>query len=1017
MLKIRAPIKTVSNPDFLDSQEAFCERITANYMQIGQYINEADLLHVVTEPPEIFIMDGGMTSLFSSTNVENTQIAKTQVINNLINRILISADAGLSYQDNVYITNILHKLGVRDEKTFLREVMRLTKESREQHEAVQLYWEHLEELREMVYEYSAEGGGENRSETVQQMQPVLHLHEEVNRRLQTAAIYRIIKNFYDNSSSPRNITNESFRIAEQGRMSREMLLTRLREEVRQEPAYLTYRHNNIYEGDEITDNEVTVEEISSRVTSAVLLSVIDNIYDSSYDRIDHHMHNWLSTESAYYGAAENTLFRIEQNTAYLQYLYEQTLNFGDERSEYQEEISILNRLIGMYQDLDVRVQQSYGGSRYDTELTLLQRMGDVTEVTDLTDRSAMQRIHIAREGDTIKVSSTDGQSYESRKRDEDLSQSEYINRQETNLNIDQRNGDVIEVINVSGHSSVELTHIAREGDVIEAVSASGQAYESGNEDERLPQSEYINRQETNLNIDQRRGDVIDVTDISEYSSAKMTHISREGDVTEVTQQGGQEDITKAQEQLFPPSASVSRQEMNVAISQQAGDVTDVTNVTNYSSAEMSHITRRGDVTETTEVTEHRDAFTEQVIAAYQQNIVRNQKYMRNLKSIIEQNAEQPSGETKAQRMMRESRLSLEHPEEFMREFREDERRAGERQETIRAEFERILSPQQQVAHNLIRQYLMAPERFYHSNIISADNMGLMLLDIQETEHEAFLAAQDGSMPGGEGSAEGAGSGSTADMPPVYPPSSDTTVRNPYITTVGQFPAEAAEAFRNIALSYIYPVYGETVLSGEKRSSVEAVAAQVRQQAETNIQNPDSTETEAETVYAPERRIETERSVERIFTDIREQMAGQPGEKILLHRDGEIVSAITERVVERWTERRERMPEPEVVYHDQQMSMIHRNRENVIDEEVIENLQQQIRRIDETSQSTQQKVLNHMTDQTTVVNHVQNQTIEQNSEVITKMVNRSMRRQIDEISDKVYHKIERQLKNEQRRRGL
>ena len=278
MLKLRTPIKTVLNPELISTGEAFSERIMGNYRQIGVELNPTDLLHVTNEPPEIFVMDGGMTNLFSSANVENTQIQKTKIINNVINRIVLSADGTLSYQDNVYITNVLHKLGIKDEKVFLSEAYRLFTETKEEHEAVNLYWENLESLQTLVREYKKEIRSETRTEEVAGEQPVLHLHEEINKRLQTAAIYRVLQNFYESATTPRVVTNELMMISEQSRLSREMLLTRLREEVRMEPAYLTYRHENYYEGDEIEGDEVTVESVSSRISSAVLLNLVDNIY-------------------------------------------------------------------------------------------------------------------------------------------------------------------------------------------------------------------------------------------------------------------------------------------------------------------------------------------------------------------------------------------------------------------------------------------------------------------------------------------------------------------------------------------------------------------------------------------------------------------------------------------------------------------------------------------------------------------------------------------------------------------
>ena len=58
-----------------------------------------------------------------------------------------------------------------------------------------------------------------------------------------------------------------------------------------------------------------------------------------------------------------------------------------------------------------------------------------------------------------------------------------------------------------------------------------------------------------------------------------------------------------------------------------------------------------------------------------------------------------------------------------------------------------------------------------------------------------------------------------------------------------------------------------------------------------------------------------------------------------------------------------------------------------------------------------------TENRTVVNNITNETIENKSRQIESLVNKQLRTQLDSISDRVYNRIEKQLKNEQRRRGL
>lgn len=749
MLKLTTPIKTVLDPEFLASTDSFTERIIGNYMQIGTEISEVDLLHVMTEPPEIFVMDGGMTSLFNSTNVENTQIQKTKIINNLINRILVSADGYLSYQDNVYITNILHKLGIKDEKTFMKEVERLTTETKEQHETVKLYWEHLDELKELVNEFKEENETTINNQISELTKPVLYLHEEVNNRLQTAAIYHIMKSFFDYSESKRSITNESFRITEQGRLSREMLLERLREEVRNEPAYLTYRHENYYEGDEITDNQVTIEEVSSRVTSAVLLNVIDNIYENVYDRIDHTVNNWLSTENTYFGAAENTLYRIEQNTGYLQHLYEQSVKSDIDQSEYKEEINILNKLIDISNSLDVRLQQSLGGNIYDND-------------------------------------------------------SFYENQ----------SGDVIENIYKTDIEKVDITF---------------------------------------------------------------------NDISEITEENTTENINK-------------------------------------------------------------DQFTEDVRKIYQQSIVRNQQFMRNLKNIIESEKQATSEKNVIERIQRESRLSLTNPEEFKRGYYEAERQAKERIERINEKAGQLLSPAQQYAHTLIKQYLMAPERFYNTDTISSDNVGLLLRDILKVEQASESSKEEQAKDNLQG-------------------------------------AKGVEH------------------SGNKGDATEIISEDKRLFTSANII------------------FDTTEHIEREFKDIHERYLNANAEAVVLNNEKNVFANITDRVVERWSERRERPYGPEVSYEDIKSSMVHRSKENIVNEEVIENIKEQISNLEQTNKTTIETLVNQEKENRTKVVSVTNDVVEENKDAITMIVNTSVKKQLDEISDKVYNKIERQLKNERRRRGM
>ncbi len=1399
MLKLRAPIKTCFRKDMLASQENFCERIRGNYTQMGSELTEADLLHLTTQPPEIFVMGGAAGSMVSNSNIENTQIQKVNVINNLINRILISADAKLSYQDVVYISNVLHKLGIKDERKFMKEVRRLTSETKQLNDITQLYWDNVEELRNMVSEYAQDMRLEFKSENEVINNSILHLHETVNRRLKTAAIYQIMRNYYENNEDSRSISNSEYRISEQGRFAKEVLLNRLRETVRMETQPLVYKHENIYEGDETEINSMSVEQINERVSSAVLMNLIDNIYELSYERVDHHVRNWLSTEDSYYGASDNVLYRLEQNTAYLQYLHEEYVRNLEHNDNYRTEIESVRQMLELHRNIDNSIKMGDEGDLFDlsrienrlydstytqnsesesfisADMTFVQnegnteqrlyrderyREGDIyntdstrisNENINITGRGSQAQgqaeaapgyeavglTHISneeyREGDTDINVRTDVRNegdnilYDNSVRREEsninlqqlniaqgaqpqrtenvqpvelthISNEEYregdtnidtrtdirregdnvlydssVMREESNINLQQlniaqgaqpqgtdnvqpvelthisteerRDGDtnidartdirregdnvlyacsgrggegsinlqqpnIAQVAQPQGTDNVqpvELTHISteerREGDTnidartdirregdnvlydssirreesninlqqlniaqgtqpqgteniepVELTHISTEERREGDTDidartdirregDNVLYDSSVRREESNINLQQinitrgtqpqgtdnvqpvelthirneeyREGDTnIDArTDVRregdnvlydssvrrEESSinlqqlniaqgaqpqgteniepAELTHIHREERREGDTNIDARTDIRREGDNVLYDSSvrreesSINLQQLNIVQGAQPqetenvepvelthisteerreGDTSVVNNeyisrgeerlynteirqdisntggdiirqqtsamTTRFSTGdnvEFTHISREGDLISKDVDISNTQQLTENLYQTYQQNIARNRRYMQNLKNIIESNKQPSSAETPAERTQRAAALALEHPERVIEEYRESESRESDRLEIIRRESERLLHPLQQRAHQLIREYLSAPERFYMSDRISSDNLTLLVNDIyhaaredgrrqaqQETASEMTLAGERGRQA----------------VELNQAPSSDTTVDfSGYPESTSYSPdVEKQRIYENLTLHNIYPVYNITADAQREGVSVEKIAGEVRERAEAIREAAEGEERSREIVENIYRR---ENSSEKEFTTMMIQRDSSQSREVISRLKSETVNRLLENVVNRWAKRQIENAIPQSSYEEETLSFVHKSTENTVDEETIENLRQEMLKMEQTQRSVNERIENRYSENVTQVNNINERTVERNSEEIQNVINKSVRAQLDAITERVYTRIERQLKSEQRRRGL
>ncbi len=288
MLTIKAPIEIKSRTDFIKERESFNERIMGNYGLMGMEIGSEELLHIVTTPPEIYIAEGEMTTVSGNTVINSKNEEKLNIINNALNRILISVDTPLTYQDRTYITDVLCKMGIRDDRKFMNEVRRIINETaltdrfisdyliqNYNANAVETRRETLELSREIVEKGLAEGFSVREN----------YLGRDIMERLQTGAIYQIVANFnrslYDN-----RIEGSQYLISEQENTAKQLLVNNFLETMEREGARIILREEErglspeeadslfterlterYREGAERTERRETVREREDRVLS------------------------------------------------------------------------------------------------------------------------------------------------------------------------------------------------------------------------------------------------------------------------------------------------------------------------------------------------------------------------------------------------------------------------------------------------------------------------------------------------------------------------------------------------------------------------------------------------------------------------------------------------------------------------------------------------------------------------------------------------------------------------------
>ena len=146
MLTIHTPIALTVDPSMLRIKDSFSQRLTGNYSLIGNGIEPEDMLHFVSQPPEVYLAEGGMTALVDNNNIYENRNLKFEVINNVLNRVLVSDTYQMTYQDRVFIESVLKKMGITDVREFISHVQNYKQEAKNINRLTELYWTENEML-------------------------------------------------------------------------------------------------------------------------------------------------------------------------------------------------------------------------------------------------------------------------------------------------------------------------------------------------------------------------------------------------------------------------------------------------------------------------------------------------------------------------------------------------------------------------------------------------------------------------------------------------------------------------------------------------------------------------------------------------------------------------------------------------------------------------------------------------------------------------------------------------------
>ena len=314
MLTIREPITLKTGRPIQGIRQDMAERMAANYGLMNLSIRKEELLHITSQPAEIYFADSENFQILTNINNQNQQEIRLDVINNLMNRIMVAQTENFTYQDTVYISNVLRKLGIRDEKTFMKQVFALQNEHKETRQLLKSYEKNQEVLQQLLKtEGVQEKAVENEQQILTEKERRYYIHDEIFKRLETGKIYQDMRQFsksYLHESS--QIYPTEMQVAEQTKAAQSFLLQDIKNEIMGQTASFYYLSNNQYEYLQEITEEMTLE-LEEQISAAILLNLAEQSYMLRQNRIEENNHYWYSIAKSLFQTSENTWKRYEAN--------------------------------------------------------------------------------------------------------------------------------------------------------------------------------------------------------------------------------------------------------------------------------------------------------------------------------------------------------------------------------------------------------------------------------------------------------------------------------------------------------------------------------------------------------------------------------------------------------------------------------------------------------------------------------------------------------------------------------
>ena len=337
-------------------------KIQDNYQLMGKSINATDLLHMVTTPPEVYV--GQEVNQYMLINEQNNITNKQhfEMMNSFLNRMMLFGTENFTFQDEVYVTSVLQKLGITDVNEFMTEMKQELNEHHHLKKLVQKYEKNetqiqkfLQNMQNITKKQTTDIINQEKHDTVR-----FFMQNNIYDRMQTKEwnrfMYEKKKYSFMNHSE---ITSQELSFSEQLLLADTIELRQIKQKLLLDQQPAEYNQFHFYEQIPIPEEQITEQTVLRYLGAAILTNLVKNLNYIRTKSGREKEQNWTEYTTAFYGNSNDTIERFED--AHMQthkHLYQQNHPFYSMNKLYESELNILTMLENNQEEIKEEIYPS-----------------------------------------------------------------------------------------------------------------------------------------------------------------------------------------------------------------------------------------------------------------------------------------------------------------------------------------------------------------------------------------------------------------------------------------------------------------------------------------------------------------------------------------------------------------------------------------------------------------------------------------------------------------------------------